>query len=226
MAWNTLCNGDTKCRSTFVVEPVVAKAIFDCNIGAAGPAAGGWISSVPTAVGRERVRERALGAWHRLLVRHLWHRRHGDRSLVGELLTWFHERHCRLVGIHMNLYKSPQSPPDRSPRSGTDWRMLTIAMAVPILGILLLGLVYTLYVLEHRRVAGSLNGARQPMVPAVDRGVSDQNRRTLVRWIDLGCPITLDYDPAQPRQSSSSLSRIDRRMSRACPNDHGLRELE
>jgi hypothetical protein len=28
--------------------------------------------------------------------------------------------------------------------------------------------------------------------------LSDQDRRTIVRWIDLGCPIDLDYDPAQP----------------------------
>jgi hypothetical protein len=28
--------------------------------------------------------------------------------------------------------------------------------------------------------------------------LSDEDRRTLVRWIDLGCPIDLDYDPAKP----------------------------
>jgi hypothetical protein len=28
--------------------------------------------------------------------------------------------------------------------------------------------------------------------------LSDEDRRTLVRWIDLGCPIDLDYDPANP----------------------------
>ncbi len=28
--------------------------------------------------------------------------------------------------------------------------------------------------------------------------LSDEDRRTLVRWIDMGCPIDLDYDPAQP----------------------------
>ncbi len=29
--------------------------------------------------------------------------------------------------------------------------------------------------------------------------LTDENRRTLVRWIDLGCPIDLDYDPAKPK---------------------------
>ena len=29
-------------------------------------------------------------------------------------------------------------------------------------------------------------------------GLSDEDRLTLVRWIDLGCPIDLDFDPARP----------------------------
>jgi hypothetical protein len=28
--------------------------------------------------------------------------------------------------------------------------------------------------------------------------LSDEDRLTLVRWIDLGCPIDLEYDPAKP----------------------------
>ncbi|HXG13498.1 MAG TPA: hypothetical protein VNK04_27310, partial [Gemmataceae bacterium] len=30
--------------------------------------------------------------------------------------------------------------------------------------------------------------------------LTDEDRRTIVRWIDLGCPIDLDYDPAQPQR--------------------------
>src|SRR5262249_8212711 len=30
--------------------------------------------------------------------------------------------------------------------------------------------------------------------------LSDEDRLTLVRWIDLGCPIDLDYDPAKPTE--------------------------
>jgi hypothetical protein len=29
--------------------------------------------------------------------------------------------------------------------------------------------------------------------------LTDEDRRTLVRWIDLGCPIDLDFDPAKPQ---------------------------
>src|SRR5207244_4965862 len=38
-----------------------------------------------------------------------------------------------------------------------------------------------------------------PMCPPPDAKVpplSDEDRRTIVRWIDLGCPIDLDFDPA------------------------------
>jgi hypothetical protein len=28
--------------------------------------------------------------------------------------------------------------------------------------------------------------------------LADEDRRTILRWIDLGCPIDLDYDPAHP----------------------------
>ncbi len=30
--------------------------------------------------------------------------------------------------------------------------------------------------------------------------LTDEDRRTIVRWIDLGCPIDLDHDPAQPQR--------------------------
>jgi hypothetical protein len=30
--------------------------------------------------------------------------------------------------------------------------------------------------------------------------LSDEDRRTIIRWIDLGCPIDLDYDPAHPAE--------------------------
>ncbi len=39
-------------------------------------------------------------------------------------------------------------------------------------------------------------GGQKIRVPAL----SDEDRRTLVRWIDLGCPIDLDHDPAHPER--------------------------
>ena len=45
-------------------------------------------------------------------------------------------------------------------------------------------------------------GSPMPPPEAVKAGkvkpLSDEDRRTLVRWIDLGCPIDLDYDPKNP----------------------------
>ena len=45
-------------------------------------------------------------------------------------------------------------------------------------------------------------GSVMPPPEAVKAGkvkpLTDEDRLTLVRWIDLGCPIDLDYDPKQP----------------------------
>jgi hypothetical protein len=45
-------------------------------------------------------------------------------------------------------------------------------------------------------------GSKMPPPDAVKAGkvqaLSDEDRRTIVRWIDLGCPIDLDFDPAHP----------------------------
>jgi hypothetical protein len=45
-------------------------------------------------------------------------------------------------------------------------------------------------------------GDRMPPTQAVREGkvaaLTDEDRRTIVRWIDLGCPIDLDFDPANP----------------------------
>ena len=47
-------------------------------------------------------------------------------------------------------------------------------------------------------------GSVMPPPAAVKEGkvepLSDEDRRTIVRWIDLGCPIDFDYDPANPEK--------------------------
>lgn len=57
---------------------------------------------------------------------------------------------------------------------------------------------------QANRDRADLDFVGDPMPPpdAVGEGLvqplSDEDRRMLVRWIDLGCPIDLDFDPAQP----------------------------
>jgi hypothetical protein len=41
--------------------------------------------------------------------------------------------------------------------------------------------------------------------------LSDEDRRTIVRWIDLGCPIDLDYDPAKPAERGYGWLQDDNR---------------
>jgi hypothetical protein len=41
--------------------------------------------------------------------------------------------------------------------------------------------------------------------------LSDEQKRTIVRWIDLGCPIDLDYDPAKPQAAGFGWMLDDQR---------------
>jgi hypothetical protein len=55
----------------------------------------------------------------------------------------------------------------------------------------------------HRALADlDFTGSIMPPPEAVRSGkvapLSDEDKLTLVRWIDLGCPIDLDYDPQRP----------------------------
>lgn len=58
--------------------------------------------------------------------------------------------------------------------------------------------------LERNRHRWDLDYVGSPMPPpkAVESGkvqpLTDADRRTIARWIDLGCPLDLDYDPEQP----------------------------
>jgi hypothetical protein len=47
---------------------------------------------------------------------------------------------------------------------------------------------------------GSIMPPRKAVAAGKVKPLSDEDRRTLVRWIDLGCPIDLDYDPEQPKR--------------------------
>jgi hypothetical protein len=42
------------------------------------------------------------------------------------------------------------------------------------------------------------NGNPCPPTGANVQPLSDEDKRTIVRWIDLGCPIDLDFDPEKP----------------------------
>jgi hypothetical protein len=45
--------------------------------------------------------------------------------------------------------------------------------------------------------------------------LTDEDKRTLVRWIDLGCPIDLDYDPAHPEKPGRGWMLDDQRPTLA-----------
>jgi hypothetical protein len=58
-------------------------------------------------------------------------------------------------------------------------------------------------------------GSQMPPQDAVKAGkvkqLTDEDRRTILRWIDLGCPIDLDYDPKHPHKRGYGWMLDDKR---------------
>src|SRR5207245_1930298 len=56
---------------------------------------------------------------------------------------------------------------------------------------------------NQNRADLDFTGTAMPPPEAVKSGkvkpLTDEDRRTIVRWIDLGCPIDLDFDAAKPQ---------------------------
>jgi hypothetical protein len=72
---------------------------------------------------------------------------------------------------------------------------------------------------NRNRADLDFTGSVMPPPEAVQAGnvapLSDEDQLTLVRWIDLGCPIDLDYDPANPSQSGYGWMLDDQRPTLA-----------
>src|SRR5439155_15928347 len=69
----------------------------------------------------------------------------------------------------------------------------------------------------HKQIlaAGDFKGSVMPPPEAVRAGkvaaLTDEDRRTVVRWIDLGCPIDHDFDPKQPERRGTGWLLDDQR---------------
>jgi hypothetical protein len=67
---------------------------------------------------------------------------------------------------------------------------------------------------QKNKARADLDYSGKPMPPPLAsdaKPLSDEDRRTIVRWIDLGCPIDLDYDPAQPETAGYGWMLDDQR---------------
>jgi hypothetical protein len=69
----------------------------------------------------------------------------------------------------------------------------------------------------HKQILarGDFTGSIMPPPKAVESGkvaaLSDEDRRTLIRWIDLGCPVDLTCDPDKPKDRGSGWMFDDQR---------------
>jgi hypothetical protein len=65
--------------------------------------------------------------------------------------------------------------------------------------------------IPYREFKGSI----MPPPDAVKSGkvapLTDEDRRTIVRWVDLGCPIDHDFDPAHPERPGQGWMLDDQR---------------
>ncbi len=72
---------------------------------------------------------------------------------------------------------------------------------------------------NRNRADLDFTGSIMPPPEAVKSGkvqpLTDEDRLTIVRWIDLGCPIDLDYDPKNPEQSGYGWMLDDQRPTLA-----------
>src|SRR5262249_38903560 len=79
---------------------------------------------------------------------------------------------------------------------------------------------------EYKRILdrGDFTGSVMPPPEAVKQGkvkaLSDEDKRTLVRWIDMGCPVDLDYDPKQPERRGNGWMLDDQRPTLALTYPH------
>jgi hypothetical protein len=68
---------------------------------------------------------------------------------------------------------------------------------------------------NRNRADLDFTGSAMPPPEAVKTGkvspLSDEDRLTLVRWIDLGCPIDLAYNPAKPQETGYGWALDDQR---------------
>jgi hypothetical protein len=70
---------------------------------------------------------------------------------------------------------------------------------------------------QHKQIlaAGDFTGSMMPPPEAVKAGkvapLTDEDRRTLVRWIDLGCPVDSAFDPEHPGERGNGWMFDDQR---------------
>jgi hypothetical protein len=98
------------------------------------------------------------------------------------LLTW------KLFGQRLDGFSNEDHPSEVKPGDGT---------------LVLRGKKVDLAT-NRQRYDIDFTGSKMPPPEAVKEGkvkpLSDEDLRTMVRWIDLGCPLDLDYDPAHPER--------------------------
>jgi hypothetical protein len=185
------------------VRPVLERSCVACHTGKGGKPAGNLALDAPDEAHEGR---RFPGAYYRLALD--GRARYGYRPVgwdswgypqASRYVRMFQSRRSllvwKIVGKRLDGFHNDDHPSEPTPGAGTlAWKGKPVdvnqfkARA---------DLDYTGGIMPPpEAVAGTYAGPDGKKVKVAPLG--DEDRRTLVRWIDLGCPIDLDYDPAHP----------------------------
>jgi Hydrazine synthase alpha subunit middle domain len=199
------------------IKPILARSCVACHTGKAEKPAGNLVldddravtAPSPTGMGftitvpgtYARLAADTTGKFgHKPLHRHGWTNLGASRYIRlmqsrRSLLVW------KLFGRRMDGWVNDDFPHETTPGDRTSLRYKGKPAAdTP----------------QHREISEvGYTGGPMPPPDAVKAGkvksLTDEDRLTLIRWIDLGCPIDLDYDPNQPEKRGRGWVMDDQR---------------
>jgi hypothetical protein len=187
------------------VRPILEKSCIACHTQNSGKPAGNLVLDgpdenhegrhFPAAYYRLALDERAKYG-HRPVGYPTWGYPQASRYVRKlqsrrSLLTW------KVHGKRLDGFDNDDHPSEPTPGAGTlSWKGKPVDVARFKSRV---DLDYTGSIMPPpEAVAGTYTGPDGKKIKVA--ALTDEDRRTLARWIDLGCPIDLDYDPAQPEK--------------------------
>lgn len=171
----------------------------DTPVKTSQPAGLSFEITVPTSYAR--LAADAKGQWgHKPLHRHGWHDLAASRYVRlmqsrRSLLVW------KIFGERLDGWKNDDMPFETTPGDPKSLRHHGEPVADSNKN----------RELSHIGYTGSVMPPPEAVKSGKVKPLSEEDRLTIVRWIDLGCPIDLDFDPANPEKREQGWLADDQR---------------
>ncbi len=192
------------------VKPILDRSCAACHTAAGGRAAGNLVLDDHKTVNLPD-NDDVPGTYYRLAMDGA--ARFGHKPLIeswrspnaSRYVRMFQSRRSLLVwkvfGRRLDGWSNDDFPTETEPGSARTLRLKGEPVADTVA--------------NRNRADLDFTGSAMPPLEAVKagkvQGLTDEDRFALVRWIDLGCPIDLDYDPRQPRRGGRGWMQDDQR---------------